>query len=85
MKQFRRKPHVVSAIQVDDSTFDDDHPNDQHIADPSIVYDPKRRCVFIQTPHGTTRAEIGDWIVRDLNGDYYPCRSDIFDKTFETI
>jgi hypothetical protein len=28
---------------------------------------------------------IGDWIIRGINGEFYPCKSDIFDKTYEKL
>lgn len=30
-------------------------------------------------------ALIGDWIIRGINGEYYPCKPDIFDRTYDII
>lgn len=31
------------------------------------------------------RADFGDWIIRGVNGEFYPCKSDIFEKTYELV
>lgn len=41
------------------------------------------RNVFkIKTLEGTHEANVGDWIIRGVNGEHYPCKPDIFDKTY---
>lgn len=37
----------------------------------------------IETLEGTMRANTGDYIIRGVNGEIYPCKSDIFEKTYE--
>lgn len=39
----------------------------------------------IQTLGGTMHANVGDWIITGVNGEQYPCKPDIFDKTYEPI
>lgn len=39
--------------------------------------------VFIRTLEGTMTAVLGDWIIKGVNGEYYPCKPDIFEKTYE--
>ena len=36
----------------------------------------------IETLEGTMRAGIGDMIIRGVNGEFYPCKADIFAKTY---
>ena len=36
----------------------------------------------IETLEGTHHASIGDWIITRVNGEQYPCKSDIFAKTY---
>ena len=81
MAKFRKKPVVIEAIQITDATFDAPHPNPEHI--PGIVYDPQARCALIPTLEGTMKGSIGDWIIRGVNGEFYPCKPDIFEKTYE--
>jgi hypothetical protein len=39
----------------------------------------------IDTLEGTMRANIGDWIITGVQGEKYPCKPDIFEKTYEPI
>ena len=39
----------------------------------------------IQTLEGTMHANIGDWIITGVNGEKYPCKPDIFEKTYESM
>ena len=45
------------------------------------VYHP----IEIETLEGTMRADIGDWIIKGINGELYPCKPDIFKKTYEKV
>lgn len=42
----------------------------------------KAEGLKIRTLEGTMNADIGDWIIRGVNGEFYPCKPDIFDKTY---
>lgn len=39
----------------------------------------------IKTLEGTMRADEGDWIIRGIKGEIYPCKSDIFAATYEAV
>ncbi len=39
--------------------------------------------IYIETREGTMRADVGDWIIRGVQGEFYPCKPDIFDATYE--
>jgi hypothetical protein len=39
----------------------------------------------IETLEGTMHANIGDWIITGVNGEQYPCKPDIFEKTYEPV
>lgn len=41
--------------------------------------------IFIQTLEGIMRAQCGDWIIRGVQGEFYPCKPDIFKKTYKLI
>ena len=40
-------------------------------------------AVEIETLEGTMRADLGDWIIRGVQGELYPCKPDIFAATYE--
>lgn len=37
----------------------------------------------IKTLEGISRADVGDYIIRGLKGEFYPCKPDIFEETYE--
>jgi hypothetical protein len=41
--------------------------------------------MFINVPtlEGTIQAALDDWIIKGVNGEFYPCKPDIFEKTYE--
>lgn len=41
------------------------------------------RCMEIGTAEGTMRAKPGDWIIKGVKGELYPCKPDIFEQTYE--
>jgi hypothetical protein len=81
--KFRKKPVVIEATQVTDTTFDAPHPNPEHIV--GVVYDPLKRCAYIDTLEGRMTASLGDWIIRGVKGELYPCKPDIFEATYERV
>lgn len=40
---------------------------------------------IINTLEGDMRANANDWIIRGINGELYPCKPDIFEKTYEIV
>lgn len=41
--------------------------------------------IYIDTLEGVMRADCGDWIIKGVNGEFYPCKPDIFEKTYEPV
>ena len=39
--------------------------------------------ILIPTLEGTMRADPGDWIIKGVQGEFYPCKPDIFEATYE--
>ena len=40
---------------------------------------------YIDTLEGRMKAEKGDWIITGVNGERYPCKPEIFEKTYDII
>lgn len=82
MARYRKKPVVIDAIQW---TGD----NLQEIWDEfavSCIYGPTEAnpdWLIIFTLEGEMRANLGDWILRGVKGELYPCKEDIFPLTYE--
>lgn len=41
--------------------------------------------IYIVTLEGKMRAVVGDWIIRGVAGEFYPCKPDIFEATYEAV
>jgi len=41
--------------------------------------------VQIETLEGTMTANVGDWIIKGIMGEIYPCKNDIFEKTYDNL
>ena len=41
--------------------------------------------IFVSTLEGEMRADVGDWIIRGIKGEFYPCKPDIFEATYELV
>ena len=83
MKKYRKKPMVIEAIQFRDNREFFYELKSQNIP---ILYDYQHtpRC-FIETPEGNMYISDGDWIIKGVKGEYYPCKPDIFEMTYEEV
>lgn len=41
--------------------------------------------ILIATLEGTMKASKGDWLIKGVSGEFYPCKPDIFEKTYEPV
>ena len=53
--------------------------------DPGIYIDPATGELVIRTLEGDMRASYGDYIIRGVQGEFYPCKPDIFEATYEPV
>ena len=49
----------------------------------NVIFD--KGYMEIETLEGVMRANIGDYIIKGVNGEFYPCKPDIFEKTYEKV
>ena len=83
MAKYRKKPVVIEAVKITKEWFDGDHPNPLHPI--GVIIDPKRRIVIINTLEGDMVGNEGDWLITGVKGEKYPCKPDIFEKTYELV
>lgn len=87
MPKFRKRPVVIEAIQWD-GTFDGYHAVSALQTDRPITLHRERFGVdvlHISTLEGVMTATAGDWIIRGVKGEVYPCKPDIFAATYEEV
>lgn len=81
MATYRKKPVVIEAIQI---TGDNDDELlawlNKHEVPFQMVGD---HTMVIRTLEGDLRADPGDWIIKGVKGEFYPCKPDIFALTYE--
>jgi hypothetical protein len=52
---------------------------------PDVLYDGYQDVLLIDTLEGTMTARRGDWIIKGVVGEIYPCKPDIFAATYEPV
>lgn len=88
MPKYRKKPVVIEAEQF---VVYSQEVNERKlkITVNGILFplykDEKGFHILIPTMEGTMRADNLDWIICGVNGEYYPCKPDIFEKTYEPV
>lgn len=90
--KYRKRPVVIEAFQLNKYTEHFMKENDVYIPDwgisayknDVIYFDDKGEC-FIKTLEGVHHASVGDYIIRGVDGEFYPCKPDIFAKTYEEV
>jgi hypothetical protein len=80
MPRFRKRPVVIEAVQWTGENGSEvagllgDHP----------LVDRSSR-IMIATLEGEMRADVGDFIIRGVRGEFYPCKPDIFLQTYDEV
>lgn len=44
-----------------------------------------QKVILIPTLEGQMTANVGDWIIKGVKGEFYPCKAEIFDMTYEAV
>jgi len=86
LNRYRKKPVVIEAVQWN---------NRKIVCPPGPLWfeEAERRgdiqlagvTLYIKTLEGEMKAEPGDWIIRGIKGELYPCKPDIFEATYEAV
>ena len=91
-ERFRKKPVVIEAMQhTEDSraavivwmTENGSEPRHEGMSEEGELYDLAN--LGIVTMEGTMQASLGDWIIKGVQGEFYPCKPDIFAATYEPV
>ena len=78
--KFRKKPVVIEAIQWNGNNVDE-----------IIKFTDAKSYMTtvghmsIRTLEGNMIASPGDWIIKGVQGEFYPCKPDIFEATYEKV
>jgi hypothetical protein len=79
--QYRKKPVVIEAVQ--------------YTGNPGSVSEIRKfvgddlgfktNGPYIRTLEGEMTIMLGDYVIKGVNGEFYPCKPDIFEKTYEAV
>lgn len=85
MPKYRKKPVVIEARLVNREDWTDicSWGNEGLPPESNARIFPDNDGLAIRTLEGTMHAFIGDWVIRGIKGEFYPCKPDIFDATYE--
>ena len=92
INKYKRKPTVVEAIQWDGNNLEEiekfvgKHLDWWRFENPDKnVLNSSNNILKIETLEGDHMASIGDYIIKGVKGEFYPCKPDIFEKTYEIV
>ena len=88
MAKFRKKPVVVEAVQWDETLKT--LRLLQSMGMETTIYGAGKEVdiivdLQIVTLEGSHHADFGDWIIKGVKGEFYPCKPDIFRATYEAV
>ena len=85
--KYRKKPVIIEAIQFEDNSDRIIEIHEFMGGDTIRVnYEDKDNPYLkIETLEGIMKASVGDYIIKGVNGEFYPCKPDIFEKTYEIV
>ena len=88
VRKYKKKPVVIEAVQWDGLNIAEIaefmHRGTENPIRVSYKK-PESPIIKIETLEGIMEASVGDFIIRGINGEFYPCKPDIFDKTYDMI
>lgn len=83
VKQYRKKPVVIEAMLWDGTTKCAFEMLNKWKA--GFTHNVEKSEAYIITLEGTMTANKGDYIIKGVKGEFYPCKPDIFKATYELV
>lgn len=80
MNKYRKKPVVIEEVQ-----WIGNYEVIKDFMKQEPVTEYQNEVLVIETLEGTMRADFGDYIIKGVNGEFYPCKPDIFEQTYEPV
>jgi len=83
MARFRKKPIVIDAVQFTGSNAFEiwGFVGDREALNCDMLHSTDHPV--IRTLEGTMEVTPGDWVIKGVKGEFYPCKPDIFEATYE--
>ena len=81
MKSYRKKPVVIQAVVWNGDNIDEV----RDFCSSDLSYLEFGGYLSINTLEGKMRVTMGDYIIKGIQGEFYPCKPDIFKSTYEEV
>jgi len=91
MSKFRKKPVEIEAWRTRDLLYSMEHDWKAlpaavaHGYEEGVLVAPTRDGLTIKTLEGDMLARADDWLIRGVQGEFYPCKPDIFAATYDAV
>lgn len=85
VKKYKTKPCEIEAIKWTGDNFEEIAKFTNCKAYMELMYSSMKEELIIKTLEGDMMATVGDYIIKGLKGEFYPCKSDVFHKKYEEI
>ena len=90
MAKYRKKPVVIEAIQYTGKNDNELHVWSNGVIITSPVCEPNEEnptgnYIQVNTLEGVMVGIVGDYIIKGIQGEFYPCKPDIFEQTYEIV
>ena len=83
--KYRKKPVIIEAIQLENLDVRNLIKIQQFVGLGNDILVAVSDGVLINTLEGNMKASIGDFIIKGVQGEFYPCKPDIFELTYEPV
>ena len=82
-RRYRKRPVVIEAVRYDGTNGQAIRAwaGKNRLREVREMHAPTTLAIY--TLEGVMRADVGDWIIRGVQGEFYPCKPDIFEETYE--
>jgi hypothetical protein len=83
VRKFRKRPVTIEAMQITDekSVLN----IEEWVNSPTLGFTTSPPTVWIDTLEGRMTGNVGDWIIKGVQGEFYPCKDSIFHKTYQEV
>lgn len=82
VNKYRKKPITIEAIQFTKESLEDVR---NWLGKDCIESNSKTMELLINTLEGTMKASENDYIIKGIKGEFYPCKPDIFEQTYDAV
>ena len=83
VRKFRKRPVTIEAMQI--TSGESVLSIAEWINNPKTGYSTNPPTVWIETLEGRMEGSTGDWVIKGTEGEFYPCKPDIFNKIYQEV